>query len=96
MGTCRGSRLGYGGLPSSESGRAAKYEALDRTFARRSLKVEGRSLTTMIPREDGPKASVSVSKDTVPAWLSIYYYFSRERNSPSTSSCRLTVTASAT
>jgi hypothetical protein len=26
----------------------------------------------MMPREDGPKALVRVSKDTVPAWLSVY------------------------
>lgn len=63
-----------GDLPSSGSGRAARYEALERTFARRSVKVEGRSLTRMMPREDGPKALVRVSKDTVPAWLSVYYF----------------------
>ena len=29
----------------------------------------GKSLTTMMPSEDGPKASVSVSKETVPVQL---------------------------
>ena len=61
-----GGGRGGGVLPRSESGRAAKYEALERTFVRKSLKVEGRSLTTMMPKEDGPKALVRVSKDTVP------------------------------
>lgn len=29
----------------------------------------------MMPREDGPKALVRVSKDTVPAWVSIYSFY---------------------
>lgn len=65
---------GFGDLPNSGSGRAARYEALERTFVRKSLKVDGRSLTTIMPREDGPKAVVRVSKDTVPASLSIYTF----------------------
>lgn len=57
-------------LPSSDGGRAAKYEALERTCARSWIKRSGRSLTMMIPREDGPKASVRVSKETVPGSIS--------------------------
>lgn len=57
-------------LPSSDDGRAAKYEALERTCARSWVKRSGRSLTMMIPREDGPKASVRVSKETVPGCIS--------------------------
>lgn len=53
-------------IPSSESGKAARYEAFERTRARSCVKRSGRSLTMMIPKEDGPKASVSVSKETVP------------------------------
>ena len=56
-------------LPSSASGSAARYEALERTCARNWMNSCGRSLTTMMPSEDGPKASVSVSKETVPVQL---------------------------
>lgn len=56
-------------VPSSVSGRAARYEALERTCARSWVKRSGRSLTMMMPREDGPKASVSVSKETVPVHI---------------------------
>lgn len=56
-------------IPSSAGGRAATREALERAVARRSRKRAGRSLTTMMPSEEGPKASVKVSKDTDPLAL---------------------------
>jgi hypothetical protein len=54
-------------IPNSASGSAARYDAFERTFERNSVNVGGRSFTTIMPREAGPNASVSVSKDTVPA-----------------------------
>lgn len=54
-------------VPSSSSERAARYEAPDRTSARNCWNLASRSLTIMIPNEDGPKASVRVSKETEPA-----------------------------
>lgn len=55
-----------GNVPRSFSGRAARREELVRTSVRSWAKCGGRSFTTMIPREDGPNASVKVSKETVP------------------------------
>ena len=58
--------------PSSSSGRAARYDALERTCARRRANSEGRSLTTIIPKDEGPKASVRVSNETVPVFHQYY------------------------
>lgn len=59
-------------IPSSSSGRAARYDALERTCARRRANSEGRSLTTIIPKDEGPKASVRVSNETVPVFHQYY------------------------
>ena len=53
-------------MPKSSSGRAARYEELDKTLARRYLNCGGRSLTMIIPRDEGPNASVRVSEVTEP------------------------------
>lgn len=53
---------------SSDSGREARWDALERTRLRRWMKFSGRSFTMIMPSEEGPKASVSMSKETVP-WL---------------------------
>lgn len=53
-------------LPRSDFGSAARYDACERTCARSWAKCSGRSFTIMMPREEGPKASVRVWKETVP------------------------------
>lgn len=52
--------------PSSAAGRAARYEELERTWARSWMNFSGKSLTIIIPRDEGPNASVRVSNETVP------------------------------
>lgn len=54
---------------SVEGGSEARYEALERTWARRWGKVGGRFLTRIMPREEGPKASVRVEGGMVPVFV---------------------------
>lgn len=51
-------------LPSSWVGRFARHEAYKRSWRRRMEKLGGRSWTIKMPREDGPKASSKVWKET--------------------------------
>lgn len=61
-------------IPSSSSGNAARKDALERTCARRDLNCAGRSLTMMIPSEEGPNAEVRVSEVMVPLFVIIIYF----------------------
>ena len=82
-------------VPSSSSGRAARYEALDRTSARSCWNLASRPLIMIMPNEDGPKASVRVLEETEPARASQHGDYSDiawEIYSPSIKSSRLTVT----
>lgn len=56
----------YTGIPNSSGDSDATYDALESAWARRLLNSAGRSFTTIIPNEAGPKASERVSKETVP------------------------------
>ena len=49
-------------------GSAARWDEEVRTRVRRAGKVGGRSVTTRMPREEGPKAERRVEKGTVLDW----------------------------
>lgn len=51
-------------LPSSCVERFARYEAYESSWWRRLENLSGRSLIIRMPREDGPKASSKVEKET--------------------------------
>ena len=53
-------------LESLSSGKAARREELASTELRRDGNCEGRSFTTSIPNESGPKASRSEEKGILP------------------------------
>jgi hypothetical protein len=53
-------------IPSSAWGRLAKYEEYDSRAFLMVTNSDGRSRTTMIPRESGPKASSRASEGTEP------------------------------
>ena len=53
-------------VPNSPSESPARYDALESTRDRSSWNLGSRSFTTIIPRDEGPKASASRSKETEP------------------------------
>ena len=56
---------------SFSSGNAARRDELESTELRTDGNCEGRSFTTSMPRESGPKASRREEKGTVPALRSL-------------------------
>lgn len=62
-------KVNYTGVPNSSGDSDATYDALESAWALRSLNLAGRSFTTIIPNDAGPKASERVSNETVPVLL---------------------------